>query len=66
MSSKPDIRRELSNITALGTTTALTGVDGTGSNAAPLTGTEARLDDAEAKIDEIISELKATGLMSQD
>ena len=53
-----------SAVTALGTTANLVGVDGTGSNAAPLVETEARLDVAEAKVDEIISALKAAGLMA--
>jgi len=44
-------------IAALGTTEDLSGVDGTGSNAASLTGTEARLDAIEAKIDELIAAL---------
>lgn len=51
-------------IAALGTTTALTGVDGTGSNAAPLVGTEARLDAIEAKIDAVIAAMKAAGTMA--
>ena len=54
------------NVAALGATTVLTGVDGTGSNAAPLTGTETRLDDVEAKVDEVIAALKAGGLMQRD
>lgn len=48
-----------SSVSALGTTTDLTGVDGTGSNAAPLVGTEARLDAIEAKLDELINALNA-------
>lgn len=45
-------------LTALGATSNLVGVDGTASNAAPLVGTEARLDAIEAKVDAIISALK--------
>ncbi len=56
----------ITNVTALGTTTVLTGVDGTGDNAAPLAGTETRLDNVEAKADEIIAALKAAGLMQRD
>ncbi len=50
---------EAEALTALGATTNLVGVDGTGSNAAPLVETEARLDAIEAKIDAIIAALKA-------
>lgn len=55
--------RVAATVAALGTTTDLVGVDGAGSNAAPLVGTEARLDAIEAKIDAILSSLKAAGLM---
>ena len=51
------------HVAPLGTTTNLVGVDGTASNAAPLVGTEARLDAIEAKIDAVIASLKAAGLM---
>lgn len=51
-------------IAALGTTTDLVGVNGTGSNAAPLVGTEARLDAIEAKIDALIAAMKAAGVMA--
>jgi len=51
-------------VAALGTTSKLVGVDGTGSNAAPLVGTEARLDAIEAKIDATLASLKAAGLMA--
>lgn len=51
-------------VAALGTTTDLVGVDGTGNNAAPLTGTESRLDAVEAKVDAVIAALKAAGLMA--
>jgi hypothetical protein len=51
------------HVALLGTTTNLVGVDGTGSNAAPLVGTEARLDAIEAKIDAVITALINAGLM---
>lgn len=51
-------------VAPLGVTTDLVGVDGTGSNAAPLVGTEARLDAIEAKVDAVIAALKAAGLMA--
>jgi hypothetical protein len=51
------------NVAELGATTDLVGVDGTGSNAAPLAGTEARLDAIEAKIDALIGALVDAGLM---
>jgi predicted RecA/RadA family phage recombinase len=51
-------------IPALGATAALVGVDGVGANAAPLAGTEARLDAIEAKVDAVIAALKAPGLMA--
>ena len=40
------------------TSSNLVGVDGTGSNAAPLVGTEARLDALEAKMNELLLALK--------
>jgi len=52
------------SVALLGTTAALVGVDGVGDNAAPLAGTESRLDAIEAKIDAVISALKAAGLMA--
>ena len=55
---------QATTVAAIGTTAALVGVDGTGSNAAPLAGTEARLDVVEAKIDAILAALKAAGLMA--
>ena len=55
---------QAASIAALGVTTDLTGVDGTGSNAADLATTESRLDAIEAKIDALISALKAAGLMA--
>lgn len=51
-------------VAALGVTTDLTGVDGSGNNAADLVTTEARLDDIEAKVDELIAALKAAGIMA--
>lgn len=51
------------HVAALGTTADLVGVDGVGSNAAPLVGTEARLDAIEAKLDALISALTTAGLM---
>lgn len=42
----------------------LVGVDGTGSNAAPLAGTETRLDAIETKINAILAALRAAGLMA--
>ena len=42
----------------------LVGVDGTGSNAAPLVGTETRLDALEVKVNAILTSLKAAGLMA--
>lgn len=51
-------------IAALGATVNLVGVDGTGSNAAPLVETEARLDAIEAKIDATLAALKTAGLMA--
>ncbi len=56
--------RQAAVVAAIGTTTNLVGVDGTGSNAAPLAGTEARLDAIEAKVDALIAALKAASLMS--
>ena len=51
-------------IAAIGVTSNLVGVDGTGSNAAPLVGTESRLDAIEAKVDAVIAALKTAGLMA--
>lgn len=42
----------------------LVGVDGTGSNAAPVVETEARLDAIESKINAILTALKNAGLMA--
>lgn len=55
--------RQAAEVLAIGPTVDLVGVDGTGSNAAPLVETEARLDAIEAKIDAVIAALKAAGLM---
>jgi predicted RNase H-like nuclease len=52
------------HVAALGATSNLVGVDGTGSNAAPLVGTEARLDAIEAKVDALLAALVAAGLMA--
>jgi hypothetical protein len=50
-------------VAAIGATANLVGVDGTGSNAAPLVETEGRLDALEAKVDALIAALKASALM---
>lgn len=46
------------------TSSNLVGVDGTGSNAAPLAGTETRLDAIESKINAILASIKAAGVMA--
>jgi hypothetical protein len=51
------------HIAALGATADLVGVNGTGNNAAPLVGTEARLDAIEAKVDALLAALVTAGLM---
>ncbi len=51
------------NIAVLGTTSDLVGVDGAGSNAAPLAGTESRLDAIEAKLDAVITALVDAGVL---
>ena len=58
-----DAMSPAAHVAVLGTTTNLVGVDGAGSNAAPLAGTEARLDVIEAKIDALINALVAAGIM---
>lgn len=55
---------QAASVTLFGATTNLVGVDGTGSNAAPLAGTETRLDNIEAKINAILTALKNAGLMA--
>jgi hypothetical protein len=57
---------QITTIAAIGTTTNLVGVDGTGDNAAPLVETELRLDVIEVKVDALIAALKAAGLMNRD
>ncbi len=47
-----------SGVAAMAPSSNLVGVDGTGSNAAPLAGTESRLDALEAKMNELIAALK--------
>lgn len=55
---------QAASVALLGATSDLVGVDGTGSNAAPLAGTESRLDAIEAKVDAVITALKNAGLMA--
>lgn len=55
--------KQADSVAAIGATANLVGVDGTGSNAAPLVETEGRLDALEAKVDALIAALKAAGLM---
>lgn len=55
--------KQAASVSPIGTVANLVGVDGTGSNAAPLAETESRLDAVEAKIDAVIAALKAAGLM---
>jgi hypothetical protein len=55
---------QAASVALFGATTNLVGVDGTGSNAAPLAGTETRLDNIEAKINSVITALKNAGLMA--
>lgn len=57
------LEKQAESVAAMGATANLVGVDGTGSNAAPLAGTEARLDALEAKMDALLAALKAAGLM---
>lgn len=45
------------------TSSNLVGVDGTGSNAAPLAGTETRLDALEAKVNALLAAMQAAGQM---
>lgn len=62
--SDPGNLSRAANVPAIGVTTNLVGVDGTGSNAAPLVGTENRLDVIEAKVDAVIAALVAANLMA--
>lgn len=55
---------QAASVALLGATADLVGVDGTGSNAAPLVETESRLDAVEAKIDAVITALKNANLMA--
>jgi hypothetical protein len=55
---------QAASVALFGATTNLVGVDGTGSNAAPLAGTETRLDNIETKINAILTALKNAGLMA--
>lgn len=55
--------KQAASVSPIGVTANLVGVDGTGSNAAPLAETEGRLDALEAKVDALIAALKASGLM---
>lgn len=52
-------------VAAIGATVNLVGTDGAGAagDAAPLVGTENRLDAIEAKVDALIAALKAAGMM---
>lgn len=52
-------------VAAIGATVNLIGTDGAGApgDAAPLAGTESRLDAIEAKVDALIAALKAAGMM---
>lgn len=59
--SKPG---KAATIAALGATSNLVGVDGAGSNAAPLAGTETRLDNIETKVDAIIAALKVAQIVA--
>lgn len=55
--------KQAGSVAPIGAVANMVGVDGTGSNAAPLAETESRLDAVEAKIDALIAALKAAGLM---
>ena len=56
--------RQAASVPLIGTTTNLTGVNGSGNNAAPLAGTESRLDVLESKVDAVITALKNANLMA--
>ncbi len=51
-------------VAAIGATSDLTGVDGTGNNAADLATTESRLDTIEAKIDELSASLRTANIIA--
>lgn len=55
---------QAANVPVFGATTNLTGVDGSGNNAADLATTESRLDAIESKINAIITALTGAGLMA--
>jgi hypothetical protein len=57
--------KQAAAVAALGATSNLVGTDGSGGagDAAPLAGTESRLDALEGKVDALIAALKAAGLM---
>lgn len=57
--------KQAETVAALGATSNLVGTDGSGGagDAAPLAGTESRLDALEAKVDALLAALKAAGLM---
>lgn len=57
---------QAASVAAIGSTSDLVGTDGSGGagDAAPLAGTESRLDAVEAKIDAVIAALKSAGLMA--
>lgn len=60
-----ELDRQAATVAAIGTTANLVGTDGSGGagDAAPLVGTESRLDALEAKVDALLVALKAVGLM---
>lgn len=55
---------QAANVAALAAWSNLTGVDGTGDNAAPLTGTNAAFSAVYSKINAILTALKAANLMA--
>lgn len=63
-SANTALARVATNVAVIGATANLVGVDGTGSNAAPLVETESRLDTVEGKVDAIIAALVAADLMA--
>jgi len=54
------------NVPALGAAPTLTGVDGTGDNAAPVVGTQSALDDLYAQVDLITGALVDAGIMTAE